>query len=162
MGLSAAEAFLVAFSELMAAPPEALSLVRTESSRDRLVFKFGQLWQGLEVMGAEVVVQTDGKGAVLSLVDESVRLDLRPTSDIGQAKAVAAAWLEINGHEPRIEIPEGEASSAFARKAVLARGGKPRLVYRVLVPTIPMLAKVICLVDGETGEVIQKTNEVVR
>jgi len=162
VGLAAAEVFLRSFQELLSAPPESLELSRTETVRDRMVFRFGQRFEGLEVLGAEVVVQTDGKGNVLSVVDESVRFQLAPVSDIGYAKAVAAAWLEVNGHEPEVVIPEGPESAAFARRAVLARGGTPRLVYRVLVPTIPMLQKVICLVDGETGKVVQKTNEVIR
>jgi hypothetical protein len=162
VGLVAAEAFLKEFQDLLSAPVGSLELARTESTRGRMVFRFGQRFDGLEVLGAEVVVQTDGQGNVLSMVDESVRFQLAPVSDIGYAKAVAAAWMDVNGQEPRIAIPEGPESSAFARKAVLARGGTPRLVYRVLVPTIPMLSKVICLVDGETGEVVQKTNEVIR
>ena len=116
----------------------------------------------MDVLGAEVVVQTDGQGAVLSIADESVRFKLAPISDIGYARAVEAAWLEVTGHVPTIAIPEGPEPTAFARKAVLARGGTPRLVYRVLVPTIPMVEKIVCLVDGETGEVVQKTNEVIR
>jgi hypothetical protein len=162
VGLAAAEAFLKAFQDLLSAPVSSLELSRTETARGRMVFRFGQRFEGLEVLGAEVVVQTDGEGNVLSMVDESVRFQLAQVSDIGYAKAVAAAWMDINGQEPRIIIPEGPESSAFARKVVLARGGTPRLVYRVLVPTIPMLSKVICLVDGETGEVVQKTNEVIR
>ncbi len=161
-GLAAAEAFLEAFPELLSAPSSSLELARTESVRGRTVFRFGQRFEGMDVLGAEVVVQTDGQGAVLSIADESVRFKLAPISDIGYARAVEAAWLEVTGHVPTIAIPEGPEPTAFARKAVLARGGTPRLVYRVLVPTIPMVEKIVCLVDGETGEVVQKTNEVIR
>ncbi len=162
VGVAAAELFLQTFQDLLSAPIDSLELARTETARGRMVFRFGQRFEGLEVLGAEVVVQTDGEGSVLSMVDESVRFQLAPVNDVGYAQAVAAAWLEVNGQEPRITVPEGPESSSFARKAVLARGGMPRLVYRVLVPTIPMLSKVICLVDGETGEVVQKTNDVIR
>lgn len=161
-GLAAAEAFLGAFPELLSAPSSSLELVRTESVRGRTVFRFGQRFEGMEVLGAEVVVQTDGQGTVLSIADESVRFQLAPISDIGYERAVEAAWREVTGHVPTFALPAESEPPAFARKAVLARGGKPRLVYRVLVPTIPLVEKIICLVDGETGEVVQKTNEVIR
>jgi hypothetical protein len=163
VGLAAAEAFLSAFPELLSAPLARVENRSVETTTERASFRFAQTWRGLEVIGAEVVVLTDGEGTVLSLVDGSVQVDITASAaDIGPLAATRLAWdtvLPGGGNDLAIQRA---ADSGLVRQAVLARGGDSRLVYRVVVPMVPLLEKWVVLVDAQTGRVLQKKNEVVR
>ena len=161
-GVDVATAFLAAFPELVSVSAEALVLSRAESGRQRTSYRFEQRFEGLEVLGGEVVVLADADGRVISLVDHSVPVALAPGETISKAEAAERAWLAVTGRGPASTGPERALALSLTRKVVLARGGAPRLAYRVVVPTIPLLEKFVVLVDAHSGDVLSKNNEVIR
>ena len=99
----------------------------------------------------------DAAGTLRSLSSDAVALDgLDPDRDIGRAAAARAASERVLG----AEAPE--AREPLASRVVLAGPGGARLAWRVIVPTIPMIQKIVCIVDAETGDVIKLTDEVIR
>lgn len=148
-------AFLAEFRDLIGASPEALTLVETEGTRRRTVLRYRQSWQGIPVLGGEVFVTLDREGRVLSLASSTVRtIDLDASKDLGREVAIDAAVRRV--------FDDDAAHPAAATRVVLPGPGGPVLAWRVLVPTVPMVQKIVCLVDAATGEVLQVRDEVIR
>jgi hypothetical protein len=161
-GVDIAKAFLNAHPELVGVGPDQLVLESTKAARERVAYRFEQRWQGLEVVGGEVVVLTVADGTVISLADETVPLNLTDDVSISANSAVDAAWLAVTGSRPSAAGLERTVANGMARKVVLARGGEAKLAYRVVVPTIPLLEKWVVFVDAHSGMVVQKQNEVIQ
>ncbi len=148
-------AFLEAFPDLIGASPAELALVTTEGTHQRTILRYRQSWQGIPVLGGDLFLTLDRAGRVLSLASSTVRTaGLDATRDLGREVAVAAAARRV--------FKDADPHEAAATRAVLPGPGGPTLVWRVLVPTIPMVQKIVCLVDAATGEVLQVRDEVIR
>ena len=152
-----AGAFIAEFPGLTGVTPDELRLSDTERTKHRTVLHFRQTWGEVLVLGGEVILSLDAAGRVISMASSSARVDgLDATRDIGRKDAVRAAIARVHSG---VEL---EALRASASKVVLPGPGASVLVWRVVVPTIPMVQKVVCLVDAATGEIIKVTDEVIR
>ncbi|MFH1532187.1 MAG: hypothetical protein ABIK09_15790 [Pseudomonadota bacterium] len=150
-------AFLAAFPGLTGAPPAALELIETEGTRNRTILRYQQRWQGIRVLGGQVILSLDKSGRVLSMASSTTGLvGLDSSRDVGREVAVRAALDRIHG--------EGRGADLGARAArvVLAGPGGAVLAWRVVVPTVPMIQKIVCLVDAASGEILTVTDEVIR
>ncbi len=152
-----AAAFLEEFPGLTGTEPGDLELAETERTTNRTVLRFQQKWQGIRVLGGGVILSLDSEGRVLSMASSSARVDgLDPSRDIGRKAAVRAAVDRVHG-----EVAAGDAR-ALAARVVVPGPGPSVLAWRVLVPTVPLVQKIVCLVDAATGEILKITDEVIR
>jgi len=150
-------AFLAEFPGLTGADPATLELAETEGTRSRTVLHFQQRWQGIKVLGGQVILSLDDSGRVLSMASSTARLDgLDMARDIGRKAAARAAIDRVHG--------DGQARDLepLATLVILPGPGRAVLVWRVVVPTVPMVQKIVCLVDATTGEILKVTDEVIR
>lgn len=160
---AAARAFLGAWPELFPVGEGELKLVREEKLRGRTAVSFRQQWRGLEVLESGVVVTVDEGGRVLAFSATAVAIEtVEEGGEIGVAAAAIAAHRAVTGQELTLELATSLAGSGLVRRAIWPRGASPRLVYRVVVPVLPLLSKWVCVIDALSGEVIFKSDQVRR
>ncbi len=148
-------AFIDEFRGLTGVAPEDLSLGETEHTKHRTVLRFRQTWQGIPVLGGEVILSLDREGQVLSMASSSTRTDgLDASRDIGQDAAMRAAIERV--HRTAEDHP------TLATRVIVPTPGGAVLAWRVVVPTVPMVQKIVCLVDAATGEILKIKDEVIR
>ncbi len=148
-------AFIAAHRGLTGVAPEDLSLGETERTKHRTVLRFRQSWQGIPVLGGEVILSLDREGRVLSMASSTARIgDLDTSDDIGRVAAARAAIERV--HRTTEDRP------VLATRVLISGPGGARLAWRVVVPTLPMVQKIVCLVDATTGEILQVKDEVIR
>ena len=154
---TSAETFLSEFSGLTGADARDLELTDTERSRSRTVLHFQQAWRGYRVLGATVILSFDEAGTLLSMASSTTGThDLDPSRDVGRDAALRAANERVLGANSPV-APEGRAS-----RVVLPGPGGARLAWRVIVPTVPRIQKIVCIVDAASGAVIRINDEVIR
>lgn len=153
--------FVAAFPELTLAMVDELKIVNTQRANGRAAVRFRQMYEGLEVLERTLVVTVDeGSRRVLAMSANTASVGIVDmTTDIGSEAAAQAAQIAVLGNEGKSarKVPD-----ALVRRAIWASPGGAAVVYRVVVPTVPMLEKIVCLVDAATGKVIKTTNEVVK
>ncbi len=148
-------AFINEFRGLTGVAPGDLSLGEAERTKHRTVLRFRQSWRGIPVLGGEVILSLDREGRVLSMASSTARIeDLDLSRDVGRVAAAQAAIERV--HHTTEDRP------ALATQVIIPGPGGPRLAWRVVVPTVPMLQKIVCLVDAATGEILKLTDEVIR
>lgn len=157
--------FVQQHCDLLGLDAAQLQLDGVESTSSRTAVRFQQTLGGLPVLDGAVIVLLDGKRQVRSVVSSGrPGLVLQESGkDVGVTMAGKAAFSRVLGKGAPSRMPKNEGVwQGLVGKAVLATAGKARVVYRVLVPTIPGVEKVVCLVDSATGEVLKVSNEVAK
>ena len=146
------------FGDLLGVAAGDLAWVRDEKIKGRTAVHFRQEWNGLPVSGGKVVVVVADSGKVLACSSGAQPVLARPAEgDIGRDAAVEAAVSSL-GNAAEL----GKAVPVVTGKLVIAAPDRTQIVYRVLLPTIPGLAKLVVLVDAATGTVVRKFNDVRR
>ncbi|MBM4352768.1 MAG: hypothetical protein FJ109_03080 [Deltaproteobacteria bacterium] len=150
--------FAEEFADLLGAGGKDLVWTHDEQSRERTAVHFGQEWNGIRVSGGHVVIVVSDSGKVLSC-SSGVRPVLvpPPETDVGAEAARKAAVASL-GNAAEL----GNTAPLVTGKLVLPSADRTQIVYRVLLPTIPGLAKLVVLVDAATGDVVQTVNDVRR
>jgi Zn-dependent metalloprotease len=153
-----AERFVEEYSDLLGAPRGELAWSRDEKSKGRTAVHFRQEWKGIRVSSGSVVIVVSDEGKVLSC-SSGVRPVLvpPPEADIGPEAARLAA---VGSMGDAAEL--AKAAPVVTGKLLLVSPDRSQVVYRVLLPTIPTLAKLVVLVDAATGRVVQTLNDVRR
>lgn len=120
--------------------------------------RFRQEWNGIPVKSGNVVIVVTDSGKVISCSSGvNPVLVSPPEADIGPEAARDAAVASLgNGAEI------GNTAPVVTGKLVIAAPDRAQIVYRVLLPTIPGVAKLVILVDAATGSVVQSFNDVRR
>jgi hypothetical protein len=157
--------FLQRYGDLLGLKPGQLELDGIESTNSRTAVRFQQTLGGLPVLDGAVIVLLDSKRQVRSVVSYArPGLVLEDSGkDVGVTLAGKAAFSRVLGKGAQSRMPKQDGVwKGLVGKAVLASAGKARVVYRVLVPTVPGIEKVVCLVDSATGKVLKVSNEVAK
>lgn len=114
---------------------------------------FSRAHRGLPVYGGDVVVATDGSGAVVTTLTTGQRAAI----DVPTRPAVKAADAAVTA---RAELP-GAAGVADPVLVVHAASGRPRLAWEAVVTGAPgRPAALHVYVDARTGEVFDRWDEV--
>lgn len=128
--------------------------------------KFSQLAFGVTVYGADLVVQVNGDGDVLNVVNDVARDlsavesgNVSTTPGVGAAAAGLSARKFVDGLYDKVALPQlslGKAAELFVfQPSVLGQNGPTRLVWRVeVVAVVPESVRQEVLVDASSGEVI--------
>ena len=160
-----AREFLERFGTLLGVTSGGVRRTRVEKTATRSAVRYQQMYGDMRVLGAQVVVLLDSHNRVRS-VSSSVLPGLSVTNagtDVGATTAGLAAFKRVLGEAAGAHAPADEQVwESLARKAVLVSGTRGLIVYRVVVPTVPGVEKIVCLVDAATGEIVKAGNEVIR
>ncbi len=150
--------FAEEFADLLGVEPVDLEWDRNEVSRGRTAVHFRQTWKGIPVSGAKVVIQVSESGRVLSSSSGARPVVVPPPeADVGEEAARNAAVKSLGS---AAEL--GKALPLITGRLVLPSPDRTQIVYRVLLPTVPGMAKLVVLVDAATGEIVQTFNDVRR
>jgi len=153
-----ASRFATEFADLLGVAPKDLAWTRDEKSTGRTAVRFRQEWNGIPVKSGNVVIVVADSGKVLSCNSGvSPVLVPPPDGDVGADAARTAAVASL-GNAAEL----GNAAPVVTGKLVIAAPDRAQIVYRVLLPTIPGVAKLVVLVDAATGNVVQTINDVRR
>jgi len=156
-----AKSFLAKYGSLFGVsnPEEELALMKVDSSSDEHTFvRFQQVYDGIPVLGGEIIVQTISNGYFLSANGEilpNIELDTAPKLNDEQAKTIA---IEKIGNVYGITAEKLVASDPelwIYNPALLGSGGLERtlLVWRTSVTSkdAPSPIDELVLVDAKTG-----------
>jgi Zn-dependent metalloprotease len=164
----AARAFLAVYGGLfgVADQERELLLVRSSpSSSGRSVVRFQQVFHGVPVMGAEMVVQLDADRDVLSANGEvlpGLSLDVEPRVDAAtaadSARAAVAKWYALDP----ADLAASEPELWIYNPIILGRNAdRDFLVWRLRVrPVPPLPIDELVLVDARAGFVALHFNQV--
>lgn len=137
---------------------------RVQSNGNRTVVRFDQRYGALTVFGAEVVVQVDAAGDIVSIANDTAQ-DVRPLDDgaisttprISGAAAVEKAKIAVAGRNEGCAVSDLKISDGpdlmIYDPVVLGLSGPMHLVWRVKVGRVeaPPVSEEV-LVDAQSGE----------
>lgn len=136
---------------------------RVKSVNARTYVRLDQMYKGVPVFGAQVVVQMKPGGAVVSVLSDIMRdapkvysgaVSLKPGLSVSQAKTVAKAVLKAE--HPADNFVAGEPIVNIYMPSVVGATGTARLVYVVEVitvrPGLPSDERI--LIDAQTGATV--------
>ena len=156
---ASAREFLAAFPELVGVDEEFVC-DSIESSHDRKVVHCRQMWRDLEVLDGRLSIVVRNERTVLSVSRSCDTVSTLERSD--EISADTAREIAFNAiFEGALEYRDSTPPNLRTRLAVSVKGGT-RVVYRVVVPVVPLFQKWVCIIDAKSGRVLQKTNEVIR
>ncbi len=148
-------------------PERNLSEMKSEHSPDgRWTVRYQQKYQGIPVMGGELIVSTNEQGDLYSMngeVSPGLSLSTRPTIDIVQARETAlqavAKWYEKNANDFTTTEPE----LWFYDESLLQSSTRPvELVWRMEVTPLDtgMPVRELVLVDAQRGNISLHFNQI--
>ncbi|PKO19145.1 MAG: hypothetical protein CVU39_00920 [Chloroflexi bacterium HGW-Chloroflexi-10] len=166
----AAKAFLVNYGPLFGVnnPDEELSRMKVDTTEDKHTFvRYQQVYQGIPIMGGEIIVQTISDGGFLSANGEilpDIDLDTNPTLSAAAAQAAAIERVANDYEITEENLVVSEPELWIYNPVVLGIGGlgKTRLVWRmeVISKDDSLLIDELVLVDAQTGIVHLHFNQV--
>jgi hypothetical protein len=165
-----AEAFLSAHAHVLLGPEDvavagtggagAVTTLRTALSRASLsgtqVVKH-QFYRGVRVDGAEVRVNMDTRGAVMSVLSS-----FRPGIRLETVRPVLTAAEALRAALQSIDRPGTTRQEPSAELVVIADGDGGRLAYRTEIPLWSPFGDFVSLVDAATGEVLSTRDITIR
>lgn len=167
----AARAFLTSYGSLfgISAPAQELQLMQQETLPGRNFVRFQQHYQGVPVMGGELIVQSDAQRAVVSASGEALPdLNLSVVPRITADAAATAALIAI-GKAYKLPAADLQASAPrlwIFNPALLGGPGAriSRLVWRTeLTPGVRAAGEPIrelALIDAQTGALALHFNQI--
>jgi len=165
----AARAFLATYGALfgLTDPADELIVMRqTEADRGRSFVRFQQVYQGIPVLGGELIVQLDGERNVVSVGGEmlpDIRVNVVPTvsPEAAQERALALVAREY-GIAP--EALTATPPALWLYNPALLGGPGPRLttlVWRLEVSPLELLPlRELVLVDARLGVIALHFNQI--
>src|SRR5581483_9143380 len=160
----AARAFLGSYGQLfgLRSPDRELTLMQQEQVAGRSFVRFQQVYQGVPIMGGELVVQTNGQRAVMSANGEllpdlqvAVQPSIAAADAVQRAIALVAKHYQVAADQLQTSTPQ----LWIYDPAILGGPGLPmsRLVWRIDVtasatPTAGSIRELV-LIDAQTGKV---------
>lgn len=141
-----------------------LAVAKTFTDVDgRSTVRYQQNYQGVPVFGGEVIVNTDARGAMLSLTAKTspnLNLDIHPvlTADAA-ALAAAQAIAEENQINRRLLKTGAAKLQIYDSRLLNPDDHAPRLVWNVTVYDLADGINALVLVDAHTGEIALHYNQ---
>lgn len=162
--LEAAGAFLARWRNLFVNESAAIAFdaVRVKSPESRTYIRYQQTYGGLEVFGAQMMMQVNRSGGVVAVMSDIMRdsevLDMRkvslnPSLDPFAAQAKAIEWLTAQYQQ--IEFEVRTPTLIIFDPRVVGWKGRTRLAWQTeAVDVGAHLITMFLLVDAHTGEVV--------
>ena len=167
----AARAFLASYGPLFGirAPAQELQLMQQEALPGRSVVRFQQEYQGVPVMGGELIVQSDAQRAVVSASGEALpglSLSVVPRITADQAAARALAAIGKAYTLPAADLQASAPRLWIFNPALLGGPGArvSRLVWRAEVTPAARASgqpiRELVLIDAQTGALALHFNQI--
>lgn len=164
-----ARAYLSACGSLFGLRDQASELIVMTSEteeRGRSFVRFQQVYQGVPILGGEIIVQSDASQYILSVNGEilpDVKLNTTPTVDAEAARQKALTKV-AKGYELSVdELTTSEPELWIYNPAILGGPGPRlnRLVWRLDVTPVELLPiRELVLVDAHTGGIALHFNQI--
>ena len=148
-------------------PERELSAMKTHRGENgRIMARYQQTYQGIPVMGGELIVNTNDSGDLYSMngeVSPGLSLSIQPTVDSEQAKQIAlqavAKWYQKTSEDFQVSEPE----LWIFDESLLRPSTRPvELVWRMEVKPreIGMPVRELVLVDAQSGDISLHFNQI--
>jgi len=159
----AADAFLGKWRNLFVdeSPAVGFEVHRVKNRDSRSYVRYRQKYAGLEVFGAEIIVQVNAGSRVVAVISDIMRdtesldtmkVSLSPVIDASTAQKKGIEFL-AEQHK-KLEFEASAAALMIYAPQVVGNKGEPRLVWQMEVATTgEILVKECVLVDAQTGEI---------
>jgi len=148
-------------------PASDLTVMSSDASDDgRIVVHYQQTYQGIPVMGGELIVNTNERGDLYSLNGEAspdLLLSTQPAIDPTQAKETALQTIADQYQEPGANFSVSEPELWIFDESLLQPSTRPvELVWRMEVTAINNNAPVreLVLINAQTGNVSLHFNQI--
>jgi len=158
-----ADAFLGKWRDLFVneSPAVDFEMIRVKTQNGRSYLRYQQRYAGLEVFGAEMIIQVNAIGGIEAVVSDIMRdtsaldtkkVSLNPSIDALTAQKKGIEFL-AEQHK-KLEFEASAATLMIYAPEVVGNNGEPRLVWKTEVGNVgEPLVKELMLVDAHNGEV---------
>lgn len=159
----AADAFLEEYRNLFVnvSPAVGFNVHRVNTHDSRSYVRYRQTYAGLEVFGAEVIVQVNAVGGIAAVMSDIMRdtqaldmgkVSLNPTIDALTAQGKAIEFLAAQ--HSQIEFEASDATLMIYAPPVIGRKGEPQLVWETKVGSVDETpVSELVLVDAHSGNI---------
>jgi bacillolysin len=147
-------------------PVSELKLLETEQVDGREVTRFQQVYQGIPIMGGEIIVNANDRAELLSLSGEispDLALDVNPTVSAKQAQITA---LELMAKGLQVSMDGFEATTPelwiYDSRLFEPDGREAALVWRLEVKSMgdSLPVNELVLVDAKRGRILLNLNQI--
>jgi len=158
-----AAAFLARWRSIFVNESAAVALEQksVKTAIGRSYIRYRQRYAGLEVFGAEMILQVGSGGGIEAVISDIMRdtealdtgkLSMNPSIDGSVAQRNASGFLAAQYE--RLQFEPTPATLMIYSPVVVGNSGQPRLVWRTEVCNLgEPLARELILVDAHTGEI---------
>jgi Zn-dependent metalloprotease len=158
-----ADAFLGKWRNLFVneSPSIDFQKIRVKTQNGRSYLRYRQMYAGLEVFGAEMIVQVNSSGGIEAVISDIMRdtgaldtkkISLEPAIDVSTAQKKGIEFL-AEQHK-KLKFEASEPNLMIYAPEVVGNNGEPRLVWQMQVSnTGEPLVKELVLIDAHTSEV---------
>jgi bacillolysin len=164
----AAIGFLSVYGDLfgISDPGSELEVIREQTlEKGRAITRFQQIYQGIPVLGGELIVQTDSADNLISASGEilpNISLATEPTLDSTDARQIAlesvSKWHSIEANDLETTQPE---LWIFNLSLIKPGTGITHLVWRTEVSAVDYLPiRELVLVDAQQGSIVLHFNQI--
>jgi len=157
-----ADAFIEQWRNLFVkdSPAVEFSINRTNSHESRSYVHYRQMYAGLPIRSAEVIVQVNAQGGIDAVMSDIMRdtefLDAGKLSFITTIDALTAQGKAIGffaAQHPQIQFETSAAILMIYVPSVIGRSGDPQLVWETEVSNSSELVRELVLVDAHAGDI---------
>lgn len=148
-------------------PSAELTVRKTKvSPQGAQMVRYQQLYRGVPVMGAELIVLTDGRGQITTAIGEflpEIKLDVNPGVDAATARAAAIQAIAAAQDVDAALLRASEPMLTIFNPAIVGGPGAriSRLAWRVEVTAADLLPiRELALVDAARGGVFLHFNQI--
>ena len=152
-----AQAFLGEWRTLFGVTAAMLAHQETQRTRLRSVARFGQVFEGLEVLDRQVALTFDHGGTLLTVASDAVAISRLQRGDLTREQAISRA-VQVAIRDSR--SPSAGATPTSARQVVFAGYGGARHAWVVRVVRTAGHVHLRLVIDAATGSVLQIRNMV--
>jgi len=138
--------------------------VKVNNEANSSYVRLQQNYSGVPILGAQMAVQTDSFGGVLSLLSDILRdtspfdtgaVKLSPTVPMADAQQVAVAWIAAQYETKADDLTAGQGTRMIYAPAVIGATGPVAVVWRIVVSgTLDTIVKEVVFVDAHSGDVV--------
>jgi len=142
-------------------PAVGFDMIRITTSKSRSYVRYQQKYSGLEVFGAQIIVQVNAASGVIAVISDIMRdtreldtgkVSLNPSIDSSTAQKRAVEFLAAQ--HPQLELEASPLVLMVFCPSVVGDTGTTQLVWRTEVGNVgELMVKQLVLVDAHTGEV---------
>jgi Zn-dependent metalloprotease len=163
----AARAYLTGCGSLFGLTSQAdqLALMQAKpASANRSVLKFQQVYQGLPVFGAVLMVQLDAAKNVIMVngdLSPASKIDTQASVDAAAAQQTALSLVAKKYNTTAAALKTSQPQLSIYDPALLSKAGVPTLAWRMdVTPTATAPIRELVMVDAHDGSVVLNFNQI--